>query len=504
MEQALRTGGTSERSRGWLRYLHRKAHTPDNWNKDGQPLEWWDDRSTPPMLNFCRFDLLDSTYAIALMADQTPAWREVYSSVLDQLVMRHTTFHSAIDWLTYLGHDPNRGNYPEAYRGLIPAEHWGNYDAPGWTANGVEPWGLQMDPIGADGNLFYKGFFLLILGLHRYVSGDDKWNMPFDMIRDGENTFTWSYSRIAEYLADQWRARPEGCHCENTKIWPYCLSGAGLGLLMHDRLFGSKHHAVFDTWWEYALEHYMKFTDTGDPEWVALYYDPIIDHVQSGGPMGGFVTSLYLAPQRPEYAFKFYDFAARLLGVRDPAREIPMLPDPRFTALAFALATEFGDHTARERLAAFADKNLEPTWDGAEFTWGFGLKEPHPRGQMNATIMVGEAGGEGAWSRIFNEPNLKKFEQPTVVGVDFPKVGISEAAYDEATRTLHVTTDVGDHGAAGQATGFRIEKLRGAQRARVVCDGSEFSNCWSMPNGDLQIVTDVNTHTFEIRVEESV
>ena len=63
---------------------------------------------------------------------------------------------------------------------------------------------------------------------------------------------------------------------------------------------------------------------------------------------------------------------------------------------------------------------------------------------MNATIMVGESGGESAWWRIFNEPNLKKFDQPTVVGVDFPTVGISEAAYDESTRTLRVTTDVGD------------------------------------------------------------
>ena len=151
-------------------------------------------------------------------------------------------------------------------------------------------------------------------------------------------------------------------------------------------------------------------------------------------------------------------------------------------------------------LAAFADAKLEPTWSGAEFTWGFGLKEPHPRGQMNATMMVAEAGSEGAWSRIFNEPNLKKFEQPTVVGVDFPTVGISEAAYDETTRTLRIATDVGDPGAAGRQTAFRIEKPGDAQRARVVCDGSEFPNCWSLPNGDLQIVTDVKAHRFEIRV----
>jgi hypothetical protein len=490
--------GTSTRARGWLRYLHRKAFTPDNWNKGGQPLEWWDDRSTPPMLNFCRFDLLDSTYAVALMADKTPAWREVYAGILDQLVMRHTTYHSAIDWLTQIGHDPKRASYPEEYRGLIPAEHWGNYDAPGWTANGIEPWGLQMDPVGADGNLFYKGFFLLILGLHRYVSGDDKWNKPFDMVRDGENTFTWSYSGIAEHLANQWRAHPEGCHCENTKVWPYCLSGAGLGLMMHDTLFGTKHHEVFDTWWEHALKKYMSFNADGAPEWVAMYYDPIIDHVHSAGPMGGFPMSLYLAPQRREVAARFYEFAAIALGLRDSARAIPILPDRRFNALAYALATEFGDDVARTRLGELADRELEPTWNGAEFTWGFGLNELHPRGQMNATIMVGEAGDDRAWWRLFNQPNLKKFEQPSVVGVDYPKLGLSEAAYDEATRTLTIVTDVGDQSAVGQPTAFRIENIRDPQRARVVCDGSEFSNWWTLPTGEFQIVLDVNVHRLEV------
>ena len=102
---------------------------------------------------------------------------------------------------------------------LIPKALLGRYDVPGWTANGVEPWGLQMDPVGADGNLFYKGWFLVVLGLHLYVTGDEKWNRPFDITRDGDNTFTWTHSRIAEHLFQQMTARPEGCHCENTKIW---------------------------------------------------------------------------------------------------------------------------------------------------------------------------------------------------------------------------------------------------------------------------------------------
>jgi hypothetical protein len=41
------------------------------------------------------------------------------------------------------------------------------------------------------------------------------------MIRDGDNTFIWSHSRIAAHLASQWHHHKIGCHCENTKIWPY-------------------------------------------------------------------------------------------------------------------------------------------------------------------------------------------------------------------------------------------------------------------------------------------
>jgi len=148
----------SERARGWLRFLWRKAHVTDDWSRAGRPSELWDDRSNPPMLAFPRFDLLDSSYAVALMADLTPAWREVYAAILDRLVARHATWWAAVDWMTQIGDDPARARYPEWYRQLIPPEHWGRYDVPGWVANGVPPWGLQWDPIAADGNLFFKGF----------------------------------------------------------------------------------------------------------------------------------------------------------------------------------------------------------------------------------------------------------------------------------------------------------------------------------------------------------
>ncbi len=211
----------SDRSLGWLRYLHRKAHTPDDWSRAGRPHAHWDDRSDPPMASWHRFDLVDSSYALGLMAQTTPAWREVYVAILDQLIERHTAWWSAADWLTQFGADPDRASYPEAYRALIPEELWGDYDVPGWTANGIDPWEEQPDPIGAEAMLFYKGFFLVLLGIRALVSDDGRWEQPFELIKEGDSRFEWTQSRIAAHLAEQMRKRPEGCHCENTKIWPY-------------------------------------------------------------------------------------------------------------------------------------------------------------------------------------------------------------------------------------------------------------------------------------------
>ena len=212
---------TSARDRGWLRYLYRKATTPDSWDKDGHPSMHWDEITGEPRRSWHRWDLLGSSFAAALTSDRTPAWREVHTRILDEIVYRFTGYWAAKDWLDQIGDDPRREQYPEEwYQQLIPPFLRGKYDVPGWTANGAEPWGLQMDPVGADGNLFYKGDFLVCLGLHLLVSGDEKWNQPFNIVRDGENTFSWTHTGIATYLFNQMNARPEGCHCENTKIWP--------------------------------------------------------------------------------------------------------------------------------------------------------------------------------------------------------------------------------------------------------------------------------------------
>ena len=135
--------GLNPRARGWLRFIWDKATTQDDWSSSGEPNAWWDKSSTPPMCSFPRFDVSETSYALPLMVDQTPAWREVYTRIADELVGRYTTYWGAIDWLTYIGHSPHQDGYPPEWLVFMPEHMRGRYDPPGWTANGVLPWGLH-------------------------------------------------------------------------------------------------------------------------------------------------------------------------------------------------------------------------------------------------------------------------------------------------------------------------------------------------------------------------
>jgi hypothetical protein len=486
------------RAQGWLRYLYRKATTPDDWDHAGQPHPHWDDRSDPPMLCWHRFDLIDSTYALALMADRTPAWREVYARVLDELIFRHTGWWAARDWLTQIGHDPGRASYPDLYRLLIPEHLWGEYDVPGWTANGTEPWGLQMDPIGADGNLFFKGFFLVMLGLHLRTTGDERWNRPFDLVRDGENTFTWFHSAIAEHLHGQWQRNPNGCHCENTKIWPYCLAGAGLGLQLHDLLRGTDHHDVFRRWWtDVCRDRYLHLDRAELPQSVTLYYDPIVDVAHEVPVFAGMVPAVYLAPQEPDDARRLFEAGMRQLGLWEIDGPVT-LPGPRTSATALWLAREWDLEPLAAALARAIDEQYQPTFDPArgEFTWGFELDEEHPRGQYNGTMAAAQIATQGSWWRVANTGPGSRFSDPTVEGVDFPALSLDQAWWDAERTVLSIGTVAMNDELLGHPTTFRVVNVDEPQRWVVTEVARDEPVEISILDHGIQIHTTIDRHRF--------
>lgn len=452
--------------RGWLRHLWRKAMTPDDWSSEGEPHGWWDQYSLAPMLSFPRFDLSESTYAFLPLVRKTPAWREAYTAILDALLRRHTTYWAAIDWLTQIGPDPDRAKYPKAYKPLIPKDLWGRYDTPGWVANGVQPWGLQPDPIGADGNLFFRGFFNLMLAIHRDVSGQPTWDKPFDMTGLNDQRFPWSHRQIAEFISNQWARVPDGPHCENTKVWPFCLSAAGLGLQLTDRTLGTATHWVYDRWVDDRLtKKYMGRDRRGNLKWVALYYDPLIDRIHGNTRAGGIGPSIYVMPQNRAVGEELYRNAVASIGWSK--RFVPVLkpPEPRMMTVAFLMARELGDWTTAGRLqnklakwenARFFDAGSEGGGTADEYGFFFHYGERYPRGQESALYILKDLlDGEGDWWRCFNESDTEKFSAPTVTGAGYPGMGFSVAFNDKATATLQLESYAATSGAGGRRPGSR-------------------------------------------------
>lgn len=508
MTESTSTHDLNDRTRGWLRHLWRKAVTPDDWSKDGEPHPWWDQYSVEPMLSFPRFDLTESSYAMLIMARKTPAWREVYTQILDELIQRHTTHWAAIDWLTKLGPDPDRANYPRRYKPLIPKDLWGDYDVPGWTANGVEPWGLQPDPIASDGNLFFRGFFTLLLGIHRSVSGEATWEKPFEMAGLADQNFPWTHSGIATHLSDHWKRNPEGPHCENTKVWPFCLSGAGLGLQMTDLAVGTDTHSIYNEWVEDTFrKRYVGFDGRGNLKWVALYHDPLLDRTHGRLRAFGLFPALYMLPQNRAMAETLYRGAVASLGW--DRRWIPILGStemPRLFTIGMILAREFGDHTTarrlERRLARFENGRFFDASGGTdedEFGYYFKYGEPYPRGQESALKILGDLlHDEGDWFRAFNESDADKFEAPTVVDVDYPKIGLSRARNDERTGTLELETYAATRSETGTTTRFRVTQLPNPDRVHVRRDGATYENWRVLDDGSVEIQTEIRAHRFDI------
>jgi len=102
-------------------------------------------------------------------------------------------------------------------------------------------------------------------------------------------------------------------------------------------------------------------------------------------------------------------------------------------------------------------------------------------------------------SRIYNEPNLKKFIEPTVYGVDFPTVCLSQAYYDAGKKCLVLATDKGLPAAAGRPTSFRVTNVNPS--ACVVKVDGEISENWKIVDGDIKVATTVAEHTFLISVQ---
>ena len=81
-------------------------------------------------------------------------------------------------------------------------------------------------------------------------------------------------------------------------------------------------------------------------------------------------------------------------------------------------------------------------------------------------------------------------------GVDFPRLGISQAIYDEEKDILAVSTYAADTWMAGTATTFMVDHLREPAQSRLLCDGSVYEG-WRVSGEDrIEVKAEVQDHAY--------
>ncbi|WP_199699130.1 hypothetical protein [Oleomonas cavernae] len=388
---------------------------------------------------------------------------------------------------------------------MIPEKLRGRYAMPGWTANGVEPWGLQPDPIGCDGNLFYRGWLNLLLGMRRYVSGEHREQTSFEVSGYQNRRFSWTHERMANFLSAQFAARPQGPHCENTKIWPFCISAAGLGLKLYDGLLGTALNDPFLGWIEFAKKHYMGRNRHGAIDWFAMYYDPIAKATLTlPGPLNaysGICVLHYLYPQDPQLCIELYEMAMRQLGWSNPKVPLVQLADdPQMLSTALWMARELGDDITEGRIREVTETQFEPRFFGDEnsrFAFWLGLEMQWPRGQINATMMMTECSEPGAWSRVFTRPNVAMHSEPSVRNVDYPNLGLRLARNHMDRRELEIVTTAVTPSKKGTPTEFTVDRLPSG-KVKVIIDGHETPHWREVGTDAIAISIDIDTHHIRV------
>jgi hypothetical protein len=165
------------------------------------------------------------------------------------------------------------------------------------------------------------------------------------------------------------------------------------------------------------------------------------------------------------------------------------------------LAKEMGDDVAYARLSAAAEQSYGPRYFGDEqekFGWFFNNSEGFPRGQGSAMLMAAEIGRPGDWVRAFEVPHLNKFTAPTVEGIEFPSVGVSQAWNDPSSGTLWVSTYAATPSRKGQETSWGVTHLPDSGKVTMRLNGAPFQGFEAVGPNEIRIVSTVDAHEFEI------
>lgn len=542
---------------GALKFNWRKCNVDDDWTKGGSLSDAWDRISGFPYTKKPSYDVDFGMRVIAKIAQEVPAWREIVSKEASLLTNRMTQYAAWCDWVEEPGRDPHRLEYSYlTYKSLVPPGFAGVYNSPGYAGNGLatkldqigaslglEDWKpipehpyfpavgpavgrkYNPDPIYGNGssNMMYKGFFAHQLMLAYVLSGDEAFTAPQHLIYDDKIQYHYSVEDMVRMMCEQHLGDLDengspllpGIDCEVGKMFPLCVGVGGMATQLHDEVFGTNYVRGYDVWLQWVKENMAGGASSPDGgfSWCAPYYDRDIPYCfsephQQLTPF--FIgTALHLLHREPVHANRIYEGMMENFSRQDddglrivwpPATVgVDGVTDIESTSCAVSYALEVGDVERAEGLRQWMSVNGGQTYEDGEFYFTYGRNETWPRGLCNAWATIGYIGDAGSIRRMYKNPNLDKFHQPTVQGIDYPGVNVTQATYDAGKDALILSIAPGT-AAAGTDTTFEVVNYpAGGSQHEILMDDHPYDSWADSGPGAITVRTTVDNHSFVIR-----
>jgi linalool dehydratase/isomerase-like protein len=548
----------SKESAGALKYLWRKCHVEDDWTKGGSLSDAWDRSSGWPYIAKPTYDMYSVGRNLARIAYEIPAWRDVIGESIKLLAGRWPQYMGWMDWVEQPGLDPKCNQYPYFYyQHMMPPGTAGWFNAPGYAGNGLStqledifatlclgpktksrpthPYypsyhavgrEFEYDPVwgNGSGNVHFRSYWSEVIMHGRHITNDKWFDQEFEIVYDEETPkFNYDVKAMCKTLQDQHNTPFDpngsslhyGLDCEIGKTFPICVAVGGLAMHLCDQIHDTEYRSAYDKWQEWARQNVAGPDPDGPYEYCVPYIARDLNYFMTEPAVQMNFFYLWLAIHQlvfdEDWSRKLYDSCLKNYGkweddgtfhlnVPYEVSKPMVLDDPIGNGAALALAHYFNDEKHLGPLLEWHKTRYQPTYKDGEFYYLYGLEEDWPRGLPNGYGLLGHYGtpGDKGMARMYNELNLKKFEQPTVVDLDFPEVNVRQAIYDEDKDWL-VFSIMPCIGKPGSSTSFRVTNLSDGEH-EVYMDGQPFKN-WEAKeaSGEIIVTTTVDHHSFVIR-----
>ncbi len=412
------------------------------------------------MLGLTRYLVAGTSYAVAGVAEHTPAYRAPYVDALRRAMEKMLHYRSWQEWMNHYGKDPL-----------------------------------------AEGNLMFKGFLFYMMTLYQRASGDSRYETPVTLKYTDGQTFTTSVKVLADKLAkeatkavDGAGQKHHGIACEPGQVFVICNTQHRVGYQIYDRLNGTKHAAETAQWLAWTKKN-MVDAKTGLTYFMYRPGKPAGKQYNTSlSGLYNSLTILYLDALDPTWAASLYPAYKKYFVAADgdsPNGQGTAVaydyPDKKSSLTAYALniattgttmalARTFGDEALYKKLLVSWERDFgEAAWEPDGTRFGYTFSPIIPLVFQNSVPLLALVTDSKHNIRL-NATNTRPaghFSRPFVKAVSNAKAFINQAVYDEKKQTLLVTIN-GGKATTAQAV-IRVANLDPAVSYLVQRDGKLFS-----------------------------